>query len=145
VRRISPISQTIGTANADELAKLALNNARAEVLRLTRVRQDEYDRRPLAYEKIALTLSHFPALARDGDVAPDILELAQRHGVSLGLATERVSIVRATSHVALHLGVAAGTNVLKLDRIIETASGEPIGWRVTNPPFKYISVTDQAA
>ena len=60
----------------------------------------------------------------------DITELAQCYGLSLGRATERVSIVPATKDVAKHLGIAAGANVMKLDRIVETADGAPIEWRV---------------
>jgi DNA-binding GntR family transcriptional regulator len=42
-----------------------------------------------------------------------------------------VSIVLATKDVAMHLGIPAGANVLKLDRVAETANGEPVEWRVT--------------
>jgi hypothetical protein len=31
----------------------------------------------------------------------------------------------------LHLQIARGTDVLKLNRIVETADGEPVEWRVT--------------
>jgi DNA-binding GntR family transcriptional regulator len=72
----------------------------------------------------------FFGLAPNGDV-PDITELAQRHDLSLGRASERVSIVLATKDVAMHLGIPAGANVLKLDRVAETANGEPVEWRVT--------------
>ena len=41
-----------------------------------------------------------------------------------------MSIVRASNDVAVHLGIAAGTDVLKLDRICETVDGEPLEWRV---------------
>jgi hypothetical protein len=33
--------------------------------------------------------------------------------------------------VAKHLGITAGVDVMKLDRIVETAGEEPIEWRVT--------------
>ena len=36
----------------------------------------------------------------------------------------------ATREVAKHLGIGAGAQVMKLDRIVETADGEPIEWRV---------------
>jgi DNA-binding GntR family transcriptional regulator len=43
---------------------------------------------------------------------------------------ERISIVPSIREVAQHLGIAAGADVMKLDRIVETADGEPIEWRV---------------
>ena len=61
---------------------------------------------------------------------PDIIELAQRYGLALGRASERMSIVQASKDVAVHLGITAGTDVLKLDRIAETVDGEPLEWRV---------------
>ena len=84
----------------------------------------------VALEEVVLPLERFPGLAPNGGDIPDIVELAQRHGLSLGRVTARISIVRATRDVASHLGIAAGTNVMKLDRITENAVGEPIEWRV---------------
>jgi DNA-binding GntR family transcriptional regulator len=78
-----------------------------------------------------LALERFPSLAANGADVPDITELAQRHGLALGRATERVSIVRATKDVATHLPIAPGTDVLKLNRIVVTADGDPVEWRVT--------------
>jgi hypothetical protein len=75
-------------------------------------------------------LDCFPGLVPNGRDIPDIAQLAQRHGLTLGRATERVSIVPASGEVALHLRIAAGTDVLKLDRVIETADGIPLEWRV---------------
>jgi DNA-binding GntR family transcriptional regulator len=97
---------------------------------VTRIQQDD-NNRPAAFEEAVLALEHFPGLAANGGDIPDINELAQRHGLSLGRATERLSIVHATKDVASHLQVGAGTDVLKLDRIVETANGEPVEWRVT--------------
>ena len=124
------LEQTADTATIVEWAKLALTSPRAPVLRVTRVRFDTSDRRH-ALEEVVLPLERFPGLSPSGcgDV-PDITELAQRYGLSLGRATERLSIVPATKDVAEHLGIAAGTDVMKLDRIVETADGEPIEWRV---------------
>jgi DNA-binding GntR family transcriptional regulator len=124
------LSQTAETATLVEWAKLALSSPHARVLRVTRILFDATDH-PLAFEEVVLPLERFPGLSPNGggDV-PDIVELAQRHGISLGRAMERVSIVRATKDVAGHLGIAAGADVMKLDRIVETADGAPIEWRV---------------
>jgi len=125
------IAQTVETANIVEWAKLALKSSGTRVMRVTRILFDDNDR-PIALEEAVLPLVRFPGLSPNGggDV-PDIIELAQRHGLSLGRATERISIVPATKDVAMHLGIPAGANVMKLDRIAETADGRPIEWRVT--------------
>jgi DNA-binding GntR family transcriptional regulator len=75
-------------------------------------------------------LDRFPGLVPNDEDIPDIAQLAQRHGLTLGRATESVGIVAASGKVALHLRIAAGTDVLKLDRVIETADGIPLEWRV---------------
>jgi GntR family transcriptional regulator len=121
-------AQTAGTANIVEWSKLSLSSFHAPVLRVTRVRFDAADRRH-ALEEVVLPLERFPGLSPIGSDVPDIIELAQHYGISLGRATERISIVPATKDVALHLGIAAGTDVIKSDRIVETADGEPVEWR----------------
>jgi len=123
------IAQAAETANLVEWAKLALNSPQGRVLRMTRVLYDVPDI-PVAFEEVVLVLDKFPGLTANGSDVPDIIELAQRYGISLGRASERISMVRASNDVALHLGIAAGTDILKLDRIAETVDGEPIEWRV---------------
>src|SRR5262245_12569946 len=126
---VASITKTADTANAIERTILRLTQPLTPVLRLTRIRYDE-DGWPLMYKEVVLPLNCFPGLAPNGADIPDIFELAQRHGHTLGRATERVSIVAATTDVAFHLRIAAGTDVLKLDRVIETTDGVPIQWRV---------------
>jgi DNA-binding GntR family transcriptional regulator len=130
VAALMSIAQTVGTANVAEWAKLVLSNLQAPVLRVTRLRHDD-QARSVALEEVVLPLDRFSGLAPNGGDIPDIVELAQRHGLSLGRVTERISIVRATRDVASHLRIAAGTDVMKLDRVTETADGRPIEWRVT--------------
>src|SRR5262245_8405330 len=120
---------SIGPATVREWAKLDLNVPNSRVLRVTRI-QFESASHPLAVEEIVLALERLPGLSPNGDI-PDITELAQSLGLELGRATERVSIVKATKDVAAHLRIAAGCDVMKLDRIVETASGDPIEWRAT--------------
>jgi DNA-binding GntR family transcriptional regulator len=129
VAALMSIAQTVGTANVAEWAKLVLSNLQAPVLRVTRLRHDD-QARSVALEEVVLPLDRFPGLAPNGGDIPDIVELAQRHGLSLGRVTERISIVRATRDVASHLRITAGTDVMKLDRVTETADGRPIEWRV---------------
>ena len=124
------IAQRTGPATVEEWAKLDLNAPNAGVLRLTRVQLDD-NSHPLGVEEVVVALERFPGLAANGGDVPDIIELAQRHGLSLGRATERLAIVRATKDVASHLQIALGADVLKLNRIVETADGDPVEWRVT--------------
>jgi DNA-binding GntR family transcriptional regulator len=121
--------QSIGIATVEEWAKLDLNEPNSRVLRVTRLQQDDRSH-PLGVEEIVLALDRFPGLIANGADIPDIIELAQRHDISLGRAMERLSIVPATQDIAQDLGIAAGTDVMKLDRIAETADGEPVEWRV---------------
>ena len=128
--RIDQIARTIGTANVVEWAKLALADLQAPVLRVTRLRHDDQDR-PLALETVVLVLEHFPGLEADGEIIPDVCGLAKRYDLSLLRTAERVAVVPAAADIALHLGIAAGTKVLKLERVVETAAGIPIEWRVS--------------
>ena len=100
------------------------------MLRVTRLRYDGTDQ-PLALEEVVLPLDRFSGLTPNGGDIPDIVELAQRYGLSLGHAAERISIIQASTDVALHLGIAVGANVMKSDRIAETTDGEPLEWRVS--------------
>jgi len=109
------------------------------VLRLMRVQLDD-NNHPLGVEVVVLALERLPGLAANGGDVPDIIELAQRHGVSLGRAAERLSIVRATKDVASHLQVAPGADVLRLNRILETADGDPVEWRLM---FRKIVAVDE--
>ena len=120
------VKQSTGTATVDEWAKLNLNTPQARVLRMTRIRYDASGC-PIGLEEVVLPLDRFSGLIAD---VSDITELAQCYGLSLGRATERISIVQATKDVALHLGITAGTDVMKLNSIAETADGAPIEWRV---------------
>jgi GntR family transcriptional regulator len=124
---LKPISRETGTASLVEWAKLALEDLQAPVLRVTQVRHDE--RFGTLLEQIVLSLAHFPGLTH-GDVIPGIAELAQRFGLTIGKATERIDFVQAPRDVARQLGIAAGTSVVKLDRITETTDGAPVEWRV---------------
>ena len=132
-------THSTGPPTVEEWAKLDLNAPNACVLRVTRVQVDG-NNHPLGVEEVVLALERFPGLVANGAEVPDIVELAQRHGISLGRATERVSIVRATKDVASHLQIAAGANVLKLDRIAATVDDEPVEWRVT---FRKIVAADE--
>ena len=125
--RVAVIAQTTEAASKSEQTRLKLSPG-ATVVRVLRSRRQK--ERRLAYELVVLPLARFPGLAADGDIVADIHELARDHGLVLGAATERVSFVKASTAVAEHLGVAAGTRVMKLDRVTSLADGAPVEWRI---------------
>jgi DNA-binding GntR family transcriptional regulator len=104
---VALLAQTAGTANVLERARLELNDPGAPVLRLARIRYDANDSPP-AYEEVVLQLDRFSGLARHVSATSDIFELFQRHGLLFGRARGRISIVRATGDIALHLGIVVG-------------------------------------
>jgi hypothetical protein len=72
---------------------------------VARIGYDANDR-PHAYEEVFLPVDRIPGMARDIGVILDVVELAQRHRLSLGRVTEHVRSVRAIGDIALHLGIA---------------------------------------
>jgi DNA-binding GntR family transcriptional regulator len=129
VARIVEIERIVGTANVVKWARLALADLQAPVLRVKRLQHDDQDR-PIALEIVVLVLARFPGLEGDGGAIPEIGELARRYSLSLSGTRERLSLAQATSDVALHLGTSVGADVLKRDRVVETADGEPLEWLV---------------
>ena len=124
------ITQSIDIPTLEEWAKLDLDAPNSCVLRQMRVQLGD-NNHPIGVEEVVVALERFPGLVANGADVPNIIELAQRHGLALGRATERGSIVGATKDVASHLQIAAGEDVLKLDRIVTTIDGEPVEWRVS--------------
>jgi DNA-binding GntR family transcriptional regulator len=97
------ISQSTGTANLVEWAKLALKDTTEPVLRVSRVRRD--DQFGVISEEIVVALTQFPGLNCHNSF-PDIAELAWHHGLTLGRSTERIGLVPAPANVARRLGIA---------------------------------------
>ena len=126
--RVTLLGQTTARANRLEQERLGLSAADM-VLRITRVRYREQQR--LALETVVLPLKRFPLLARNGESTPDVAELARRPGLTLGRGRERASVVRAGRRVVAQLRVRKGARMQKLDRVIATADGTPIEWRIS--------------
>ena len=122
------LAQMRGAATAVERERLQLNSGEM-VLRTTRLSREQG--RAFMYETAFLALGRFPGLegADVGNYA--ILAIARRCGVRLNRARERITVVQASPEVASHLGVAPQSPLLKLDRVILAASGEPVEWRVS--------------
>ena len=81
------------------------------------------------------TLSIPAALFRDFAVSagalPHVTELAQRYGILLGKAEERVSVETASGDIAKTLGIAVGAPVAVLDRVVFALDDRrPVEWRI---------------
>jgi len=121
------LEQTTRMANESEQERLQLRSGDL-VLRTRRVHYD--DDRPLMYEEATLAIARFPGLELTGSENYRITDLARRHGVPLGQASERASVVGAAPEVARLLNVEPGAPILNLDRVVRTANGQPIEWRI---------------
>jgi GntR family transcriptional regulator len=128
VVRAELIGQTTAMVSRREQQQLGLSAAE-RVMRIIRVRHA--NEKPIALDKVVLPLSRLPNLARNGSAFADLLEVAQEHGMTLGLARERIRTVRAGTQVAALLQTRTGARLLKLDRITFTADGIPIEWRIS--------------
>lgn len=122
------LAQARGAATAVERERLQLNCGQM-VLRTTRLRRERG--RVFMYETAFLAIDRFPGLTGADVGNYTILAIARRCGVRLMQARERISVVQALSEVARRLDVAPQSALLKLDRVILAASGEPVEWRVS--------------
>jgi len=118
---------TEGKANALERERLRLQAA-DHVYRIRRVQS--HDGRPFMVEDVSMPATIFPRLVEMNGVNHRIAILAQRHGVLLGKAQERISIGQASPEAAEVLGIAPATAILSLDRVTQTLDGYPVEWRI---------------
>jgi GntR family transcriptional regulator len=111
-----------------ERARLQLA-AKDRVFRAHRVRLDKD--RPFMVETLSVPAALFPDLAKANAAAlPHVAELAQRHGILLGKAEERVSVETATSDIAKALEIEVGAPVVVLDRVVFGLDRRPVEWRM---------------
>jgi GntR family transcriptional regulator len=87
---------------------------------------------PFAVEEACLALSRLPGLEADAVGDRNVTVLAQRCGVHLTRARERVHLVAASAEVASLLGVDAGVMLMRLDRTISSSDEAPIEWRIAS-------------
>lgn len=93
----------------------------------TRVRS--YHDHPFLLEHIALNVRHFPNFGLDEFQDARLSALAQRHGVILTHARERVRPAMCPSEYLRALGLDAPVPILVLDRIIYKDDGRPVELR----------------
>ena len=116
-----------GTANEMECKRLELQPG-DDVYRFHRVRH--HQNKVYLVEDASLPAALFPGLAEKGNVADRIITLAQEYGVLLGKAAERVSLGHASPNVAQSFGIASGSPIMVLDRVVMELDGRPIEWRM---------------
>lgn len=121
------VNEKIDGANAAEQGPLRLQLG-TPVLRTARLRF--FEGRPFMYEETTIALDRFAGFDGTGAGGYHIAALAQQYGVHLSRASERISIVDATSKVAERLEIAPSTPVLKLDRVIFTLDEAAVEWRI---------------
>lgn len=116
-----------GEANELECARLRLQiDDPVYRIRCVRLHED----RPFMVEEASMPAALFPRLMEINGFPHAIAALAQRHGILVGKAVERISVQAATPVVAEALRVAPSTAILALDRVMLALDGRPIEWRV---------------
>ena len=116
-----------GKANEFECKRLRLRSD-DRVYRMNRVLH--LDGKNFLFEEVSLPAALFPGLSEVGEGAERIIGLAQEFGILLGKAEERISLSTASSTVASTLGVAPGSPILLLDRVVMALDGRPVEWRL---------------
>jgi len=116
-----------GMANELECKRLSLRPS-DRVYRIHRVHLN--NDRPILVDETAMPAELFPGLAEKNAVPHRIVVLAQQYGILLGKSEERVRIGTAEALVATALGLAAGSPVLVMDRVVIALNGRRIEWRV---------------
>src|SRR5262245_51330776 len=125
--KVQSIEIEKATATSEECARLWLTPADS-VYRIRRVLLDGGV--PFVVEKASMPAALFPGLEQQNNVGDQIALLARQFGVLLGRGSERIATVPASPEVSEALGVADGTIVVILDRVILAFDGRPVEWRI---------------
>lgn len=116
----------VDTANEMDCARLGIPR-NEPIYRIRKLRL--HGGQPLMFEEASLPATLYPKLETNESV-PSIVVLAQRHGLLLGRAEERVSVSVAPCEIAEALKIAPGSFVAVLDRVVHTLDGQPAQWRL---------------
>src|SRR5262245_38870431 len=87
---------------------------------------------PFTLQQAKLPSALFHRLLEYKQVQPHVAALAQEHGILLDKPQERVFICSAPARIATSLGIAPGTPVMLLDRLLLAFDGQPVEWRVAH-------------
>jgi len=128
-----------GESKTTDIVEAAASEGECRRLRLTprdrvyRIRGIHMNAKlPFTVEDASLPAALFPGPLEKKDVPHRVAALAQEHGILLGKAQERVSIGSAPARIATSLGIAPGTPVMLLDRLLLALDGQPVEWRVAH-------------
>jgi DNA-binding GntR family transcriptional regulator len=81
------------------------------------------------FEQASLPAALFPGLVERALSLHRVVQMAHAYHLLLGDAEERISVEAPSQLAAEALGLAPGTQVLSLDRVISTRDGQPAEWR----------------
>jgi GntR family transcriptional regulator len=117
---------TKNAANEIECARLSLQKG-DKIYRIRRVRLT--GGKPFMLEEASVPAALFPGLEERSAFTHRVVCLAQKYGLLLGGAEERISAAGASPEIAKALGVPRGSPVAVLDRVVRTIDGQPVEWR----------------
>ncbi|HEX2841685.1 GntR family transcriptional regulator [Hyphomicrobium sp.] len=115
-------------ASAEEAGRLRLNIG-DEIIRVERVREHQEQ---VFMSEVCLLPAKLYTRFPDEFGAYRLSALAQLNAILVGRADERVEIVLANERSARDLGIAEGTPVLRLDRVIFSDRDEVLEWRIAH-------------
>ncbi len=114
-----------GTADEQESRRLRLASGEA----VYRMRGILLNRGKACMVKdVVVPAALFPGLPDRREVACSITTLAHAYGILAGTGEERISMCTAGAGVAEALGVACGTPVMHLERVVLMLDGPPLEW-----------------
>lgn len=123
--RPATVAVSKGEASEQECRRLRLAAGEA-VYRVRRVRRRGDQN--FVVKDAALPAALFPGLVDKQEVAGSISAIAQAFGVLVGTGEERISLRVPPPDVAEALGVAQGTAVMYLERLVFMLDGPPVEW-----------------
>lgn len=123
---ISPISLEV-LVGSDEMCRKFRIAPGAQFTRVEQTR--EMDGRTFMYENVYLPNYLFPNLATIDDLPSNMSSLAQKYGIVLDRAVERVEVRSVPDEVARVLGVEPGIFTLFVERTVFDYAGKPVHLR----------------
>lgn len=132
-RHVEPESRDVEACKAiatpEERQRLALVRE-ARVVRIARIRLNAG--KPLMTETIVVPARLFPGLEAEPVIPNTLYDFYQsRFAITVARGEERITAVPAGSAEARVLGVAPGTPLLKVDRVMLSLHGARVEWRVS--------------
>lgn len=134
-------TSAFGTPDSEVLAHIDATES-DEIFCQTRTHS--YCGKTLMWEQTTIVLRHWPNFNKNDPAYERITTLAQKNGVLLSHAVEKVKPAVASEEIAERLNVPANTPILGIDRVVHSDRGVRLEWRrafTALPDVEYISVT----